>query len=159
MSEYNGTPKVEQEKALVAQIVANAENEPTETGLVFRLTYGQKELRISYYNGGFTTTVRNVLKKETHAEQETGLLYQAAKELMQREVEKIGRKTKYKFFTQDPNMTAWAKTTGQTIFNWDGIYDNGPDKPLICEKVFYPTPKETQNDSIKIWWRKNTYIL
>lgn len=91
-----------------------------------------------------TTFVKNMENCEKKDE-ETTLLYAAARRLIELECQKTKKRMLYQFSTQDPKMMAWAQTTGKQIFDWDKeeVQTNDTYLPtgVYCEKLFLPPEK------------------
>lgn len=86
-----------------------------------RLSYGNKRLtlRLKPATPFVDTYIENIsTANEMKEEQETTLLYAAAKQLMNDFYERVGEPVMYVFTSFFPKMKAWAETTGDKIFHW-----------------------------------------
>lgn len=140
MGELKELPPEEIIKAIVAEIVSKAKILPTKNGADhFRLVYGSKQLFIDYGLGMHTFTAevaRLPDKTKPHAEHETTLLFRAAKEFMQQQVNRLATPALYTFDTNNAEMRAWARTRGKEIFNWVTTVEEG--NATVCSRRFFP---------------------
>lgn len=110
------------QEALVSDILKNVEQFLPG---IFILRYGDKELEICVFEGDdkkFTTALEKMNRTEKK-ESETRLLYTAAKKFMQEQTNMIGSNMSYSLDTANPNMIAFARTHGNSIFGWDNQLD------------------------------------
>lgn len=117
------------------------------SGLTVDLSYGSKGLRVfTYANGRIDTHVRTIKGRE-RKENETTLLYSAAREIMEDFMKRIGRPAKYIFQTKNENMLEWARTKGEEVFDgWDAITfeedEDGTEITMFTKNFKPPESKE-----------------
>jgi len=84
---------------------------------VWCLDYGSKSLTLNLKGGAFHTVVTT--NDQERKDNETTILYTAARTLMQQYVDKVNKTIEYVLTTSNPNMMNWAKGKGSEVFNWD----------------------------------------
>ena len=106
---------------LAAEVAKNVTASPgnaqqyTQT---YYLTYGRKQLTIYVRPGEANTLIRNV-NDETHKkDDETTILYLAAKMVIQKLAKEQGDVIEYALRTSVDRIRDWARTTGNEIFHW-----------------------------------------
>ena len=142
-------PLVESESAseeeIVREILKNKVIDETfehrENSTAYRLTYGKKDLIVTLLktdNQVFTFVYND--RDESFAEDnETTLLYKAARSLMQEFANEQGSPIKYTFLSEFDSMKNWAESKGGQIFNWgDGYYSDPSKVGKIFEAEIMP---------------------
>ncbi len=107
------------ENEIVNAIAQNAQWELNSRGNdVITLSYGRKDLMIvaSKRDNSVITRVEN-MRESGQEENETTLLYTAAKKIMGQLAQKYKSDLKYTISTSDESMNAWAQSKGVNIFN------------------------------------------
>lgn len=104
--------------------------------------YGGKvmELSVSEKEKEFRTYV--LREKDKRLPHETTLLYKAAKSLMEQIAKESHQNFTYEFHTKIPEMAAWAKTSGNEVFEWDE-HDAQPHEVHYYRKKFLGEKEET----------------
>ncbi len=97
------------------------ENYPEKGYILFE--YGTKVLELGYEfdsNGIVAVTfIKSKNDENEHKPEETTLLYEAAKQTMQKLSNNFKRLLHYQMITADKKMLAWAQTTGRNLFHWE----------------------------------------
>lgn len=124
------------------------EEEDNESKTVF-ISYGSKKMKIEIrkkteVSGGklVTTFIENIKPKDDRKEDETTFLYLTAKKIIQKAANDSGQSLCYLFDTENSNLTQWAGTAGEEIFEWDSK-DTMATQTLqhTFVKIFYPDSK------------------
>lgn len=86
----------------------------------YHLRYGSKELLLRYYpNVQYAETYLKRISDEK-IENETTILYMAAKIIMRKLSELAKTAIEYRFETANTHLNAWANKRGNELFNWQG---------------------------------------
>ncbi|MFA6486227.1 MAG: hypothetical protein WCT40_02570 [Candidatus Magasanikbacteria bacterium] len=127
-------PTLEEEKNILSKLEngkewSNEELEKDRKGVkIFIVECGSKQLLVYLFGGyEFMTIVANNNKER--AENETTIVYEKAKEIMQDESNSKGKEMIYSLVTSNEKMLAWARNRGDEIFHWQRITEpNSIDK-------------------------------
>ena len=104
--------------------------------------FEKKSLRVSAY-------IENTAEDQK-LENETTLLYKAAKKTIQGWAEKVESTVTYQFTTQNENLKKWAldPEKGAKVFSWDSVREYGENEQeglrgrLSLTKRFEPTNEQ-----------------
>ncbi|MDD4333287.1 MAG: hypothetical protein PHT51_04205 [Patescibacteria group bacterium] len=115
------------EEQIIDNIIANMQtgrkDEYYPKALVYDLEYGQKRLAVYYEKDiqNVETYLDNIKDGSEKKENETSLLYKAAKKLIQQFADDAQQKIGYTLFTKFEKMRDWATSynKGRLIFDWD----------------------------------------
>jgi len=113
--------KVDAEKALISEILQSAVFEHDQRNFaVFRghISYGSKFLDCYVHKDikevGVVIEAHTKMPKK---ENETTLIYKALQAFLRGVANRLGENLKYILRTENEKLTAWAKTSGNEIFN------------------------------------------
>ncbi len=110
--------------------------ESNKDSLFWRLDFGSKTLVVEFYSGNnkFQTHVMTDNTKKRR-DDETTIIYKAAKEIMHKAVEEKKQEIEYMLTTSNRNMIKWALTKGHAVFGWDEAQFVTPDGEIDLEQV------------------------
>lgn len=137
-------PSFDQEldQAAIEEILHGAIKKESEKEVSWTLRYGRKELILNYsleIDNCFTTQIENISEVADSKQWETTLLYRAAKRLMQEAVDSLRRSKRYTLTTSNSPMKAWAKSTGQLLFQWTSVSPSREIQGNVdYETIIYP---------------------
>lgn len=91
------------------------------------LSYGSKELVISFDDSQEVIAAGGALITNTEAQKEEGettALYSAGKKIMERHGAKNKKTVEYTLVTEEETIKAWVNSKGNDLFSWDSVNDD-----------------------------------
>jgi hypothetical protein len=155
MSDIGPQPELRSKEEIVEEIYKNKEPVPgyekSENYSGFILKYGSKNLKLMFEKKSLRVSayIENTAEDQK-LENETTLLYKAAKKTIQGWAEKVESTVTYQFTTQNENLKKWAldPEKGAKVFSWDSVREYGENEQeglrgrLSLTKRFEPTNEQ-----------------
>ena len=114
--------EIRQPEQVIADILAETvvQVDRKNKKIKYLLNYGSKVLTLTFLEAdhSFMTVIESDLNTDRQ-ENETTLLYQAAKKLMYTRANSLGKSLHYGLFTSNDKLINWARTRGNKLFHWN----------------------------------------